>query len=45
MNARPVFGVFIPQGWKMEYAGFGTPSEQWQRSVEIAQLAERMGLD
>lgn len=45
MNATPVFGVFIPQGWKMEYAGFGSASEQWRRSVEIAQLAERMGLD
>jgi len=45
VSVRPVFGVFIPQGWKMEYAGYGTPSEQWQRSVEIAQLAERMGLD
>jgi F420-dependent oxidoreductase-like protein len=40
-----VFGVFIPQGWKMEYAGYGTASDQWRRSVEIAQLAERLGLD
>lgn len=45
MTPNPVFGVFIPQGWKMEYAGFGTASEQWRRSVEIAQLAERSGLD
>lgn len=29
----------------MEYAGYGTPVEQWQRSVQIAQLAERTGLD
>lgn len=45
MNARPVFGVFIPQGWKMEYAGYGSATEQWRRSVEIAKLAERLGLD
>lgn len=45
MTPNPVFGVFIPQGWKMEYADFGTASEQWRRSVEIAQLAERSGLD
>ena len=45
MTPNPVFGVFIPQGWKMEYAGFGTASEQWRRSVDIAQLAERSGLD
>ena len=43
--ADVIFGMFIPQGWKMEYAGFGTASEQWRRSVEIAQLAERSGLD
>ena len=45
MTSTPVFGVFIPQGWKMEYAGYGTATEQWRRSVEIAQLAERVGLD
>ena len=45
MNESPVFGVFIPQGWKMEYAGFGTATDQWRRSVEIAQLAEQLDLD
>jgi F420-dependent oxidoreductase-like protein len=45
MSSSPVFGVFIPQGWKMEYAGYGTATDQWRRSVEIAQLAERVGLD
>lgn len=45
MTLTPVFGVFIPQGWKMEYAGYGTSTDQWRRSVEIAQLAERVGLD
>jgi len=45
VTPAPVFGVFIPQGWKMEYAGFGSATEQWRRSVEIAQLAERAGLD
>ena len=45
MNTKPVFGVFIPQGWKMEYAGYGSATDQWHRSVEIAQMAERLGLD
>lgn len=45
MTADTVFGVFIPQGWKMEYAGYGTATSQWRRSVEIAQMAEDLGLD
>jgi F420-dependent oxidoreductase-like protein len=39
------FGVFIPQGWKMELAGLPTPQEKWAKSVEIAQLAEDLGFD
>lgn len=45
MSDQPVFGVFIPQGWKTEYAGYGSVTDQWRRSVEIAQLAETRGLD
>jgi len=39
------FGVFIPQGWKMELVSIADPQAKWARSVEIAQLAEELGLD
>jgi alkanesulfonate monooxygenase SsuD/methylene tetrahydromethanopterin reductase-like flavin-dependent oxidoreductase (luciferase family) len=37
-------GVFVPQGWKLEYAGWSGP-DAWSRSVELARLAERLGYD
>jgi F420-dependent oxidoreductase-like protein len=39
------FGVFIPQGWKMELASIEDPQAEWAKAVEIAQLAEELGLD
>mgnify|MGYP001953279468 CR=1 FL=1 len=39
------FGVFVPQGWKMELASIPDPQQKWQTSVEIAQLAEQLGFD
>lgn len=38
------FGAFVPQGWKLEYTGWGA-AEAWSRSVEIAKIAERAGYD
>lgn len=38
------YGAFAPQGWKLEYTGWGG-AEAWARSVEIAQLAEQLGFD
>jgi F420-dependent oxidoreductase-like protein len=38
------FGVFVPQGWKLEYSGWNAP-DAWNRSVEIACLAEELGYD
>ena len=38
------YGAFVPQGWKLEYAGIDAASA-WLRSKEIAQLAERIGYD
>ena len=38
------YGAFVPQGWKLEYAGIDAASA-WVRSREIAQLAERIGYD
>ena len=37
-------GVFIPQGWKTEYTGW-SGSDAWDRSVELAVLAESLGYD
>jgi len=39
------FGVFIPQGWKMELANIPDAQEKWAKAVEIAQLAEELGFD
>jgi len=38
------FGVFVPQGWKLEYLGWN-PADAWQRTVELASLAEALGYD
>ena len=37
---EPIFGVFIPQGWKMELASIDGAAAKWQRAVEIAVRAE-----
>ena len=34
----PIFGVFIPQGWKMELAGITGAAEQWKTAVDVAVL-------
>jgi F420-dependent oxidoreductase-like protein len=39
------FGVFIPQGWKMELVSIEDPQAKWAKAVEVAQLAEVLGLD
>ena len=39
------FGVFIPQGWKMELASIPDPQDKWHKAVEIATLAEELGYD
>ena len=41
----PIFGVFIPQGWKMELAGIEGAAAQWNTAVDIATLAEELGYD
>jgi F420-dependent oxidoreductase-like protein len=40
-----IFGVFAPQGWKMELAGIDDPRDKWAVTVRTAQLAEELGLD
>ena len=39
------FGVFMPQGWKMELASIDGAESKWNKAVEIAQLAETLGYD
>jgi F420-dependent oxidoreductase-like protein len=41
----PLFGVFVPQGWKMELAGIEGADNKWNKAVEIAVLAEQLGFD
>jgi F420-dependent oxidoreductase-like protein len=43
--ARPLFGVFVPQGWKMELSSIPDPQDKWAKAVEIAVLAEELGFD
>ncbi len=38
------YGVFVPQGWKLEYTGWSGP-DAWARSVALARLAEELGYD
>ena len=40
-----LFGVFMPQGWKMELSGIDGAAEKWNKAVEIAVLAEELGYD
>ena len=42
---EPIFGVFIPQGWKMELAGIDGAENKWNKAVEIAVKAEELGFD
>jgi F420-dependent oxidoreductase-like protein len=39
------FGVFVPQGWKMELAGIAGAAAKWDRAVAIAVRAEELGFD
>lgn len=41
----PIFGIFIPQGWKMELAGIDGAENKWNTAVNIAVLAEELGFD
>ncbi len=44
MSAPLRWGAFAPQGWKLEYSGWGA-AEAWARTVELSKLAERAGYD
>jgi F420-dependent oxidoreductase-like protein len=38
------YGAFAPQGWKLEYSGWGA-TDAWAHTMEVARLAERIGYD
>lgn len=40
-----LFGVFVPQGWKMELSAIDDPQDKWAKTLEIAKLAEELGFD
>lgn len=40
-----LFGVFAPQGWKMELASIDGAEAQWAQTVSVARLAEELGYD
>ena len=44
-NHKLTFGVFMPQGWKMELVSIPSASEKWNAAVRIAQRAEELGFD
>jgi F420-dependent oxidoreductase-like protein len=45
MAESPIrYGAFAPQGWKLEYSGWGA-AEAWARTVELAAITEAAGYD
>ena len=43
MNIR--FGVFVPQGWRMDLAEIDDPVEQYEAMTRVARAAEESGYD
>ena len=42
-NGKPIFGVFMPQGWKMELVDVVGDAEKWNVAVDVALRAEQLG--
>jgi F420-dependent oxidoreductase-like protein len=45
MTNTNIFGVFMPQGWKMELASIDGAAAKWAKAVDIAVRAEELGYD
>jgi F420-dependent oxidoreductase-like protein len=43
VNDDVIFGVFMPQGWKMELSSIDGAEAKWNKAVDIALLAEDLG--
>ena len=44
-STAPIFGVFMPQGWKMELKGIPDDQAKWAKAVEIAVRAGQLDYD
>ncbi len=44
-SKSPKFGVFTPQGWRMDLTEIKDPVEQYEKMSHVAQEAERLGFD
>ena len=40
-----LFGMFVPQGWKMELSSIPDAADKWAKTIEVAEAAERLGYD
>ncbi len=45
MSNPVIFGVFMPQGWKMELIDIPNPADKWNIAVDTALHAEVLGFD
>lgn len=45
MTKQITFGVFMPQGWKMELVNIPDAADKWNTAVDIALHAEVLGFD
>jgi F420-dependent oxidoreductase-like protein len=39
------FGIFVPQGWRMDLVGIGDPVQQWEAMTDVARTADRGSWD
>ncbi|MCW2541808.1 MAG: Luciferase-like monooxygenase [Frankiales bacterium] len=39
------FGIFVPQGWRMDLVGIGDPVEQWEAMTAVAKAADEGSWD
>jgi F420-dependent oxidoreductase-like protein len=39
------FGVFVPQGWKMDLVGIPDPAEQYEAMTRVARVADELSYD
>jgi F420-dependent oxidoreductase-like protein len=39
------FGVFVPQGWKMDLVGIGDPIAQYEAMTNVAKVADESGFE
>ena len=42
-DGKPIFGVFMPQGWKVELVEVVGDAEKWNVAVDVALRAEELG--